>query len=513
MKIQDENPREHQSAVTPKVQQEPGTGGTATIADHRPSTIRQRELREAMHNSPRVTQLREKQAMMNSSPRVQQHATLRATMNAHAASKALPVQRKAPKGSFRFQQLATAMGAQHGVDTSGLVATHNSSFPWKLNAEATIQGNNIHFAPGMDTDHNIRHEVAHAIDNTLNGTPKGNQIINGHPIDTTRENAADRMAKVPLTQRNVKVNATEDTRHYKSGHQETSVIQRAVGFEFECSGNVKTYKKGFKGYKPLKKKDPIIRGRDFHVEADGLPGGDTSLEFVTVPFPETRRGLDRLIAVCRTITGMCRKILQTPSGQYAPATNLLGENEVAERNRYFKKEQVYVTVKPQVTAGFSLDALDKLYDAASATPVPGIPNFARDSVNPGIANGTPGYLVDNVLGNMRTAADNAIRNAGLDNIGPVSELRGLVTHLIMVIVGGTQNIQATPKTVMRLALGRSDMATAFNALPQQIVDHFRQHPGAFENLVMNAASAVQGGGSDECECACDKREFIHSCDV
>ena len=199
MKIQDENPREHQSAVTPKVQQEPGTGGTATIADHRPSTIRQRELREAMHNSPRVTQLREKQAMMNSSPRVQQHATLRATMNAHAATNALPVQRKAPKGSFRFQQLATAMGAQHGVDTSGLVATHNSSFPGKLNAEATIQGNNIHFAPGRDTNYNIRHEVAHAIDNTLNGTPKGDRVVNGQKVDTTREKVVDKMARNPVS--------------------------------------------------------------------------------------------------------------------------------------------------------------------------------------------------------------------------------------------------------------------------------------------------------------------------
>ena len=99
-----------------------------------------------------------------------------------------------PGGSARFQQIATSMGSRYGVDTSNLVAKHNSSFPATLNAEATIQGKNIHFAPGKDTDYNIRHEVAHAIDNTLNGTPNGDFRINGHLIDASRESKVDQMA-------------------------------------------------------------------------------------------------------------------------------------------------------------------------------------------------------------------------------------------------------------------------------------------------------------------------------
>ncbi len=159
-------PQELQNTSSFKTQQEPSGPGTFTIVDNRPSTIYQRKLRE--------------------------------TMNSHTASKILPIQRNTPKGSSRFRQIARAMGAKHGVDTSGLVATHNSSFPGKLNAEATIQGNKIHFAPGMDTYHNIKHEVAHAIDNTLNGTPKGNREVNGYKVDTTREEIVDRMAKGPL---------------------------------------------------------------------------------------------------------------------------------------------------------------------------------------------------------------------------------------------------------------------------------------------------------------------------
>jgi hypothetical protein len=138
--------------------------------------------------------------LMNNNPRNEATTQLRQKINASSVGQLSLIQRKVPKGSSRFQQIATTMGEQHGVDTSGLVATHNSSFPGKLNAEATIQGSSIHFRPGKDTDHNIRHEVAHAIDNTLNGAPKGDQVVNGQKVDTTREKVVDRMAKGSIIQ-------------------------------------------------------------------------------------------------------------------------------------------------------------------------------------------------------------------------------------------------------------------------------------------------------------------------
>lgn len=158
--------QEKQPTATPRVTQASSTGGTATFVDNRPSTVYQRTLQEAM-------------------------TVQRSTTVPHTS-------RRNPQGSARFQHIATAMGSNYGVDTSGLVATHNSSFPGSLNAAATIQGRNIHFAPGMDTDHNIRHEVAHAIDNTLHGTPKGYQVVQGQRVDTTREKVVDRMAQRTL---------------------------------------------------------------------------------------------------------------------------------------------------------------------------------------------------------------------------------------------------------------------------------------------------------------------------
>ncbi|GAA0712487.1 hypothetical protein GCM10009430_02960 [Aquimarina litoralis] len=164
MKTQKENTQESQHSITPIVSTEASNGGTAQLKDNRTSSIDQRKLRSGMDST----------------------------------EKGGNISFEKPKGSLRFQQIASQMGQQYGVDTSTLKATHNSSFPNQLNAEATIQANNIHFAPGKDTDYNIKHEVAHAIDNTLHGTPKGNHFVNGYAIDTTREQHVDRMARTPV---------------------------------------------------------------------------------------------------------------------------------------------------------------------------------------------------------------------------------------------------------------------------------------------------------------------------
>lgn len=108
-------------------------------------------------------------------------------------AKQRPVQRKESDNDLKNQ-----MGQQYGVDLSGFKEHQNSSFPGSVNALATIQGKNIHYAPGQFTEKNRKHELGHAIDNTLNGTPKGDKTVNGQNIDTTREKVADKIADTPL---------------------------------------------------------------------------------------------------------------------------------------------------------------------------------------------------------------------------------------------------------------------------------------------------------------------------
>ncbi len=178
MKAPQENTQEPQKETVQRVQQESSTGGEATIADNRPIAAIQRKLKTVMDG----TKTNEK-----------------------------PIQQKMPKGSSKFQKIATTMGKQYGVNMSNLKATHNSAFPAKVDAAATIQGNSIHFAPGMDTKDTIKHEVGHAIDNMLNGTPNGDKVVNGHKVDSTREQVVDNMVKNqnPITSTPLKTNSTK----------------------------------------------------------------------------------------------------------------------------------------------------------------------------------------------------------------------------------------------------------------------------------------------------------------
>lgn len=109
-------------------------------------------------------------------------------------AKQTPVQRQS-----KSSEIASTMGQQYGVDTSSLQINHNSSFPETVNAQATIQGNKIDFAPGKDTEHNIKHEIGHFITNEKRGTPpKADTSVNGQPVNTTDEKAADKIADTPL---------------------------------------------------------------------------------------------------------------------------------------------------------------------------------------------------------------------------------------------------------------------------------------------------------------------------
>ena len=139
--------------------------------------------------------------------------------------------KQTPQGSSRFQKIAMAMGEQHGVDTSPLKATHNSSFPETVQAEATIQGHQIDFAPNKDTEHNMKHEVAHYIDNVKHGTPQGDQVVNGQKVDTTREQVVDQMAGEALqgkeSQGSEKLTKTEHNQ---------APVQRALAFDSKAKG-------------------------------------------------------------------------------------------------------------------------------------------------------------------------------------------------------------------------------------------------------------------------------------
>lgn len=172
---------------------------------------------------------------------------------------------------------------------------------------------------------------------------------------------------------------------------------------------------------------------------------------------------------------------------YNPVDNRFSNFAYPVGNRYFTITRQDFRTKPQVTAGLALEALDELFHSVSTAAGPEVSNLVRDTGAMSEFGKVAAPQLDAPLGNMRTAAGNAIGAA------PNPALRGLVTQLMQFIIAGRQDIGATPKTVMRLALGRSDMKAAFNTLPPAIRNPFEANPATFVTLVMNAVNAYLGG--------------------
>lgn len=156
-------------------------------------------------------------------------AQLQALADTHTPAQRFPIQRQPT-------DLKTQMGATHGVDLSGIKEIPNSSFPASVGALATIQGNRIHYAPSQFTTANRRHELGHAIDNAKNGTPKGDTIVNGKNVDTTRENAAQKIADTPFFTHNRPEAINSVTQKKSNGKQDLgfednrpeSIVQRKL---------------------------------------------------------------------------------------------------------------------------------------------------------------------------------------------------------------------------------------------------------------------------------------------
>ena len=128
MKIQTDPTKEQQNTATPKVQQEPSTGGTATIEDNRPSTVYQRKLR--------------------------------ATMDASVANTAYPIQRKANKTGLP-DNLKSGIENLSGYAMDDVKVHYNSDKPAQLQAHAYAQGTDIHIAPGQEK--HLPHEAWHVV--------------------------------------------------------------------------------------------------------------------------------------------------------------------------------------------------------------------------------------------------------------------------------------------------------------------------------------------------------------
>ena len=446
--------------------------------DNRPEALWARELQAIANNGSRVGRITQLQAMANG-----HNAQHRSTIQKRSGT---PVNLLGEHKNRLSAHRVAGIDALSGHSVRGMEVNLNASKPAAVNAEATTQSNRIEVASGQEK--HISHE-AWPVVQQREGRVKPTRQLHGVGIDD--DPALEKEADVMGQKAMVTGPGANMARTSKTQHPGSSVVQRNVGFEFELSNELLTYRRIAPGrYKSLEKKDRILNGKDFHVEADGLSGGSTSWEFVTVPFPETEAGLIRLIHACRAIDGIMHQIRRSPSGQYnSVSAHIRGFGEPV-RNRYFNKTDP-IRVKPQVTAGLSLAALDRLFRSLSEAPAAGVSDLARDTKFMNTYGQVPiPRQVEAIVGRARTESDNAIRRFFPNlNLG-LEELRAFITQLCLFIIGGQQPIGVTPKTLLTVVMGRSDMKTVFNRLPNHLRNPLQVNPQHLVDMVIMAAEAT-----------------------
>ena len=359
---------------------------------------------------------------------------------------------------------------------------YNSSKPAQLNALAYAQGTNIHLGRGQEK--HLPHEAWHVVQQKQGRVSSTRRLEVGPTIndDSKLEHEADKMGQLAVSttaQHAPSVNL-------KQAPSDT-VVQRRVGFEFEVSADdVRTYKWVLgKGHTPLSKRDKMLEGQDFYIEADGLPSGESSMEFVTEAFPEDLAGLNRLIGAMDHIEGILHILNQQTVNDYQWASGLRAHGN-HKSWRSYKVTSKPIRIKPQVTAGFSLTAMDRLFHSASAMNGPtNLIRLAQSwAVNAQQDDERPQGAAKVDLANMRTAVGQEIA-ANID--GPVDPgLRAFVTQLVSYVIAGQNDLGATPKTIGGEFLLRTDFAHTFLTLPEDVREHFEDDDVLLQTLVLNS---------------------------
>ena len=156
MKTQVDPTKEQQHQPLQLPQKAPSAA--ATLANHRPQTLYQRQLLTGIQQSPRVLQAKSIQEMMNHSPRIQKDASLLASMQSHSKAKAAPVQRIVNRTGLP-DRLKTGIEQLSGYSMDDVKVHYNSPKPAQLQAHAYAQGTDIHLAPGQEK--HLPHEAWH----------------------------------------------------------------------------------------------------------------------------------------------------------------------------------------------------------------------------------------------------------------------------------------------------------------------------------------------------------------
>jgi hypothetical protein len=391
-----------------------------------------------------------------------------------------------------------------GFDMSGVRVQYDSSKPARIGALAYTRGQDIEVAPGQE--HCLPHEAWHVVQQ-MQGRVRPTIQAKGVEVndDTALEREADVMGA--RAQRA----AAGPIGPLRAPLDRDGPIQRKVGFEYEIGAISATKVKLIGGRTKLDKKDVLVNGVGYNVEADEETVGDpnyahpsysgySDLEFVTDAFPVTVAGFGLLTAALTEIADIIAYIA-THANTDIPASNL--PHGAAKANRFVRFGAAGVmTGKPQATVGLSLSAMNDFFQQVSQNPVGvGAATGAQELFGGGVdvyGASTGGTTAATGLPSV-TAARVAAR-AGIDETLPTDqhtvEMEALVTQLVLYLVAGEQGVPGYGKTIGGSFMMRTAFDRVYRAVPAAGRVLTDARPDVFALMVGRAARHVNANITD-----------------
>jgi hypothetical protein len=405
-----------------------------------------------------------------------------------------------------------------GMSMDGVLVHYNSSKPAQLQALAYTQGVDIYVAPGQEK--HLPHEGWHVVQQ-MQGRVQPTFQMKGMGVgvndDPGLEREADEMGGKALegkritadfvsniAEQNDILSSTQSTQEQLVRHQDlpetVKIVQRAVGFELEI-GEIRTYQKNF-FYQPkkLNKKDKLLTGTGFTLEADEMPTY-SDMEFVTDAFPETTEGGRALFNALQKIDWIINILAENPSQEVSANDLRACGTPVDNRFLHLPQNHQCLTGKPQVTAGIKLDAMNRfLSDIAERGITPGDTAPANNAARIFGGQLTPNFISrdkESIFAGMpdvskaQEATRRILDESTHDGIrGP--ELIALVTQLVMYLVAEEQGSPGYGKLISGGIMSRTDFATVFKLLTEKTQKDFKEAPERFIDIVIPAVSIVVG---------------------
>jgi hypothetical protein len=463
------------------------------------------QLAAMMNQSSRVQAQSKLAGEIQNSERVQNQLNLAAEINQGTVAQPRlmeeePAQREAaptPNRTGLPDRLKAGVESLSGISLDDVEVHYNSNKPAQLNALAYAQGTDIHVAPGQEK--HLPHEAWHIVQQKQGRVQPTMQMKTGIPVNDNQvlEKEADVMGTKALTAGMGKVDANLQL---PGEGTSTSIVQRAVGYEFETGWLVYKEEIGYEQDKdavmprlvkkriPLKKKERVgyklFEG--FKIEADEAAGGNSEIEFIVhPPLPEKPGTLEELERIMGSIAAFGSKLLALKDGSFrlGLATGIPHDNAYV-----VSPGDDQLKAGPQVTTGIDL------------AKIPGLSSHkGAGELAPSELRGSLGEIQDTATGISQTKKGSKVS----------PQLLGLLTLIVGYLQAGRGRFGDKqwesmltpqsrhgvalnyPKRIAEPLLARTQFGKLFQLIPLEEQIFYIEKPGEWLDLVIQSAGGYE----------------------